>query len=110
MKHIEINNGTWCVGVGVGITDQEESKDRWEGQLIEYADRIDGMAVFVGWRRFRSHMECVEFIEKQIPVSQFHRFIDIVSYLQFVTGETMLTVESHQYEVRAANVRKKKEK
>ena len=28
-------------------------------------------------------MECVDFVEKHIPVGQFQWFIDIFSYLQF---------------------------
>ena len=71
-------------------------KDKWEGKLNEVADQIDGMYMFAGGRWFRLRMECVEFAEKHIPVGQFHWFIYIVSYLQFVTGEIVSTAESQK--------------
>ena len=39
-------------------------------------------------------MEYVKFAEKHIPEGQFHWFIYIISYLHFVTGETVSTVKS----------------
>ena len=42
-------------------------------------------------------------------MGQFQWFIDIVSYLQIVTGETVLTEESQRYEFREAKVRNTKE-
>ena len=64
-------------------------KDKWEGKLNEVADQIDGMYMFAGGRWFRSRMEYVEFAEKLIPVGQFQWFLEILSYLQFVTEETV---------------------
>ena len=52
----------------------------------------------------------MHFAEKHISVGQFQWFIDIVSYLQFLTGETVSTAKSQQYEVHTAKVRKAKEK
>ena len=65
------------------------------------------MAVFAGGLWFRSRMECVDFAENHIPVGQFQWFLDIVSYLQFVTGETVFTVELQRDEVHASKVLKK---
>ena len=36
-------------------------------------------------------MECVDFAVKHIPVGLFQWLIEIVSYLQFVRGETVST-------------------
>ena len=36
----------------------------------------------------------MDFVEKHIPAGQFQWFLDIVSYLQFVTGDTISTSES----------------
>ena len=58
---------------------------------------VDGMAVFVGGRWFRSHMEWVEFATKKIPEGKFHLFIDIVSYLQFFMVETVSMAELQRY-------------
>ena len=52
----------------------------------------------------------MEFAENHIPVGQFQWFLDIVSYLQFFTGETVSTAESQRGEAHAAKVRKTKEK
>ena len=54
-------------------------------------------------------MECVDFAEKHILLGQFQWFIDIVSYLQFVIGGTVLTAESQRDEVHSSKVRNKKE-
>ena len=42
------------------------------------------------------------------PEGQFQYFIEIVSYLQVVTGETVSTAESHREKVHVAKVRKTK--
>ena len=68
------------------------------------------MNVFSGGGWFWFYIECVEFTEKHIPVGQFQWFIDIVSYLVFVTGETVLTTESQQDEFHADMVHKTREK
>ena len=62
------------------------------------------MDVFSGGRWLWSRMECVEFAENHIPVGQFQWFLDIVSYLQLVTGETVSAEESQQDGVHAAKV------
>ena len=94
MNNLDMNSSTMSGVVGVGITDLESFEDMWEVQLSDIAARIDVMHVFVRGRWFQLQMECVDFAEKQIPVGQFQWFIDIVSYLQFVTGETVSTAES----------------
>ena len=53
-------------------------------------------------------MEHVDFAEDHIMVGQLQWFIDIVSYLQFLTGETVFTAESQRDEVHASKVRKTK--
>ena len=110
MKHLEVNAGTGGGGLGIGMSEISALEDKWEGKLNEVAAMIDGMAVFSGGKWFRSRMECVEFAEKHIPVGQFQWFLDIFSYLQFVTGETVSTLESQRDEFHAAKVRKTKEK
>ena len=47
---------------------------------------------------------------KHITVGQVQSFIDIVSYLQFMTGETVLTAESQQPEVYVDKVNNTEEK
>ena len=47
--------------------------------------------------------------EEEIPEWQFQWFIDIVSYLQFVTGKIVSTYESQRDEVHATNVRNTKD-
>ena len=54
-------------------------------------------------------MECVDFLEKHIPVGPFQWFLDIVSCLQLVTRETVLTAELQRDEVHAAKVRETKD-
>ena len=54
-------------------------------------------------------MECVDFAEKHIPARQFQWLLDTVSYLQFVKGETVLTVELQQGESHVSKVRKRRE-
>ena len=109
MKHLEINARTGGGGVDEGITYLEASEDKWQEQLNEVADRIDGMAVFAGGRWFRLRIECVDFLENHIPVGQFQWFIDIVSDLQFMTGDTVSTVESQRYKVHTTKVRRTKD-
>ena len=53
-------------------------------------------------------MERIEFGTKHIPEGHFQRFIDIVSYLQFFTGETMSTVELQRDKVNAEQLSKTK--
>ena len=89
MKHLEINSGIGGGGVGIGMSEIAALEDKWERQINEVAARIDGMDMFAGGRWFRSRMEYVEFAEKQIPVGQFQWFLEILSYLQFVTEETV---------------------
>ena len=54
-------------------------------------------------------MECMNFSENHILGGQFQWFIYIVSYLHFVTGETVSTSDSQKFEVHTAKVRKTKE-
>ena len=84
--------------------------DKWEGKSNEFVYIINGMTVFAGGRWLRSRMECVDFEEKHIPLGKFQWFLDIVIYIQFITGETVSTAESQQDEVHAAKVRKTKGK
>ena len=56
--------------------------------------RVGLMAISAGGRCFRLQMECMKLVTKHIPEGQFQWFIDIVSYLQFVTGETLFMEES----------------
>ena len=109
MNYLDINTSTGGGGVGVGMTELVAFEDKWDGKMNEVADGIDGVAVFARRRWFWLRMECVDFVEKHIPVRQFQWFIDIVSYLQFFMGETVLTAESQKYEFHAAKVRKKKD-
>ena len=44
----------------------------------------------------------------KIPEGQFQYFVEIVSYLQVVTGETVSTAESHRETVHVDKVRKTK--
>ena len=104
MKHIEINAGTGGEELVVGMPELAASEDKWEVHLNEVADCISGVAVFAGGRWFRLRMECVDFLEKHIPVGQFQWFIDLVSYLQFVKGETVLDAEFQRDEVHPTNV------
>ena len=53
--------------------------------------------------------KCKKFARYQISEVQFQWFISIVSYLQFVTGETVSTIESQRDEVHAEKVRKTKD-
>ena len=47
------------------------------------------------------------FSTKQIPEGKFQWFIDIISYLNFFTGEIVSMAESQRDEVHASKVRKK---
>ena len=49
------------------------------------------------------------FLKTHITEGQFQWFIDIISYLQFVTGETVSTADSQRYEVHVDKVRKTKD-
>ena len=109
MKHLDINSSTGGGGVGVGITDLEAFMDKWKGKLNEVAARIHGMYMFAGGRWFRSRMECVDFAESQKPMGQFQRFIEIVSYIQFLTKEMVSTADSQRDEVHVPKARKTKE-
>ena len=51
----------------------------------------------------------MDFDVKHIPLKQYQLFIDIVSYLHFVTRETVSTAESQKYEVHVAKVWKTNE-
>ena len=64
--------------------------------------------MFVGGRWFRSQSECEDFAREKIPEGQFQWFVNIVSYLQFVTRENVSTSESQRDKVHATNVRKTK--
>ena len=61
-----------------------------------------------GW--FRSQSEFEDFNRYQILEGQFQWFINIVSYLHFVTGGTVSTLYSQRDEFHAVNVWKTKEK
>ena len=53
-------------------------------------------------------MEGVDFSENHIPVGKFQWFLDIVSYLQFVTGGVVSSLESQQDEAHVSKVWKMK--
>ena len=59
------------------------------------------------WFRWKS--KCEYFDREKIPERQFKWFIYIVRYLQFVTGETVSTLESHRDEVHTVKVKNTKE-
>ena len=50
----------------------------------------------------------MDFSENHIPVGKFQWFLDIFSYLQFVTGEIVSTVESQKNEAHVSKVWKMK--
>ena len=109
MTHIELNTGTLGVGHTAVTSEITKLENKWEGQLREVTARIDGTAVFTGGRWFISQTECVEFAEKLTMEGKLQWFIDIVSYLQFATGEKVSTSESQRDGVHAAKVHKTKE-
>ena len=65
--------------------------------------------LFSYWRWFRSQSECKDFARDKISEGQFQWFINIVRYLQFVTGETVSTLEFQRDKIHSAKVRKTKE-
>ena len=65
--------------------------------------------VFERGRWFIYQIYCVEFVEDQVPEGQFQWLIEIVRYIQFMTGERVLTVEYQNYELYTAKFHKKKE-
>ena len=67
-------------------------------------ERVDEIDVFVVGIWFRSQMECIEFATKDIPEGLFQWSIEIVGYLQFVTGETVSTADSQRDKVHASKV------
>ena len=71
-------------------------------------ERVDEIDVFVVGIWFRSQMECIEFATKDIPEGLFQWSIEIVGYLQFVTGETVYTADSQRDKVHASKVSFKK--
>ena len=87
-RNLEVSSVVGLINQMGGNKDIKMLEIIWDTQLREVAARVDGMAVFWGGRWFRSHMECMEFATNHIPEGQFQWFIDIVSYLEFVTGDT----------------------
>ena len=89
--------------IGGGVTNNIENEtpspeiiyleNKWEGELGEVEARVEGREVFEGGRCFRSQSEYEDFSRDHILDFQFKWFIDIVSYLKFVTGETVSTAE-----------------
>ena len=59
---------------------------------------------FSRWQVFRYQRRCIKFVEEGVLEEEFQWFIYIVSYIQFVSGETVSTAESHNDEVHAKNV------
>ena len=72
------------------------------------AERVEGTAVFAGGRWFGLKIEREGFARDNILEGKFQWFIYIVSYIHFITGETVSTLESQRYEFHAAKVRKTK--
>ena len=64
--------------------------------------------MFTGGRWFRLQRECKDLDRDQILEGQLQWFIYIVRYLQFVTGETVSTLESQMDKVHATKVSKTK--
>ena len=62
MKHLDINVSTRGGGVWIGISELAALDYKWEGQLNEVADRIDGMSIFAGRGWFWSQLEFVCFL------------------------------------------------
>ena len=89
---MDINSGTGGGVVWIAMSEIGALEDKWEVQLNEVEAIIDGDYMFSGWIWFRSRMECVGFSENHIPVGKFQWFLDIISYLQFVTGGMVLTL------------------
>ena len=71
--------------------------------------RVEGKAVFAGGRWLIYQSECEDFVRDNTPEGQFQWFIDIVRYLQFVTGENVPTSEYQGDEVNAAKARNTKD-
>ena len=67
------------------------------------------MAVFAGGRWLRYLMQYVEFATTHIPEVHIQWLIDIVIYLQFVTGDTVSVAELQRDEVHTEKVMKTKE-
>ena len=61
--------------------------------------------MFMGGRWFRTLNECITFSEVHIPEGQLQWFIDIVAYLEFITGNKVSPRESHLDYMHAAKVR-----
>ena len=93
MQNTEIPSRIDQRGQSVGGYILEELERKRYSKLRQLAAWIDGMDVLAGGRWFRSKMECVEFATKNITEGHFQWFIDIVIYLQFVTGDTVYTEE-----------------
>ena len=84
MKHMAINDSKVGVGVGIWMSELATLEDKWEGKLNEVAAQIDGMDVLQEgggfgrvWSVWTSH--------KAHTSGTFQWFLDIFSYLQFVT-------------------------
>ena len=55
----------------VGIESIEKLERKWYIQLREVAVRVDDMATFKRGICFRSHMECVKYLTKNISKRKF---------------------------------------
>ena len=109
IKHLELNTGTVGVVHNAGTSEIMSLENKLEGNLREVAAGIYRKDVFSGGRWFRSHMECVDFKEKHPLEGQFKWSIEIVSYLQFVTGEIVLNADSQRNEVHVDKAHRTKE-
>ena len=73
------------------------------------ATHTDGIAMFMGGRWSRTINNCITFTEEHVPESQVQWFIDIVAYLQFITGQIVIPRQCQIDEMHATKVRNTKE-
>ena len=62
-----------------------------------------------GWW-FRSLDDCIFFCKKYVPEGQFQWFLDVVSYLQFVTDDIFGVETSKNSDIHEARVRQTPQK
>ena len=73
--------------------------------IREVTAYTDGIYVFMGGSWFRTLNDCINLSEVHIPEGQLQWFIDIVAYLEFITGNKVSPRESHLDYMHAAKVR-----
>lgn len=68
------------------------------------SDSLEANSYTVRGRCFRSLQTCIEFAAKSIPDGEYQWFIDLVTYLQFVSSEVVTREASQQGEIHEARV------